>query len=312
MTRRQGAALVIKAGVSVALILLVVRSVDLSASFAVMTRLALPALLAASGLVAAATLITALRWWWVLRQLVASIPLAAAVRLMFVGNFFSQMLPSSVGGDAVRIWYVRHEGVPTQRAIGSVLLERACGLLGLALLVAAGMVVAGPGVDPAVRFVLLAGLPVAAAGFAVVCLADRWAWLARADWLAPVKSFAADTRRIVCAGSFGGLLALSIAAQLCMVLAVFTLASGLGIRLALFDAVTLVPGVLLAMVIPLSVAGWGVREGAMVVMLAFAGVPGEAALAISLLLGLSMIAATLPGLAFWLAGRTRPLAAGVS
>jgi len=58
--------------------------------------------------------------------------------------------------------------------------------------------------------------------------------------------------------------------------------------------------------IPISFAGWGVREGAMVVGLGFAGVSPSEALAISLLLGVTQFAIGLPGCAIWLFRRRGP------
>jgi len=52
--------------------------------------------------------------------------------------------------------------------------------------------------------------------------------------------------------------------------------------------------------LPISLAGWGVREAVLVVALASFGVPSEAALAMSVLLGLCLIASGLPGGLIWL------------
>jgi len=63
-----------------------------------------------------------------------------------------------------------------------------------------------------------------------------------------------------------------------------------------------VPPVTLIQLLPVSLAGWGVRETALVVALGAFGVPAEAALATSILLGLCMILAGLPGGLIWLVG----------
>ena len=319
VTGRRAVVLAVKAGVTVGLILVLWRTVDVAASFAVMARVTPGALIVAVLMLAVTTVITGGRWWLVLRRLGRPVPLRLAIGLMFTGNFFSQMLPSSVGGDAVRVWYARQAGVPYQPAIGSVLLERACGLLALAILVALGVAYLGPRIDvSAARIALLTALPVVLSGFAVLCLADQWRGLSRfrALWVGVLRAFAADTRRVVLSGTFPGLVVLSLAGHLTIATMVYVLASGLagapGPVLALPEALALVPAVMLMTVFPVSVAGWGVREGGMVVMLSFAGVAPEVALAISLLFGLLMIAAALPGLAFWLAGRLRPVAGVVS
>jgi len=94
--------------------------------------------------------------------------------------------------------------------------------------------------------------------------------------------------------------------------------SGLGIRLTglsfkfLGDSVgaelsypnwlVIIPPVALIQLIPVSLAGWGVREATLVVVLAGFGVPNENGLATSLLFGLCQIIIALPGGLIWLTG----------
>ena len=56
----------------------------------------------------------------------------------------------------------------------------------------------------------------------------------------------------------------------------------------------------LLMTVPISIAGWGVREGVMIIGFGFLGVTPESALAISLLYGLIMLVISLPGVVIWL------------
>ncbi|MBE9556580.1 MAG: flippase-like domain-containing protein, partial [Proteobacteria bacterium] len=81
---------------------------------------------------------------------------------------------------------------------------------------------------------------------------------------------------------------------------------GLGLNVGLFESLVLVPAVILLSTVPVSIGGWGLREGLMVVALGLAGVPADAALSVSILFGLAMIVAGLPGGVLWLmaGGRT--------
>jgi glycosyltransferase 2 family protein len=62
----------------------------------------------------------------------------------------------------------------------------------------------------------------------------------------------------------------------------------------------IVPPVTLIQLVPVSVAGWGLRELGLVVVLAGFGIPSEAALTTSLLVGLCMVVVGLPGGLVWL------------
>ena len=92
-------------------------------------------------------------------------------------------------------------------------------------------------------------------------------------------------------------------------LTVFVVARGIGVEVSLGQMAVLVPPVILVATLPISVAGWGVREGAMVTALGFVGVVPADAFAVSVIFGLALIVVALPGGALWLIGlrrRTRP------
>ena len=70
-----------------------------------------------------------LRWWVFMRAQEIHIPAFLAVKLTFLGQFFTNFLPSAVGGDLVRAWYVsQHTDKRLQAALG-VLVDRLMGLM---------------------------------------------------------------------------------------------------------------------------------------------------------------------------------------
>jgi len=99
------------------------------------------------------------------------------------------------------------------------------------------------------------------------------------------------------------LLALSCVVQLLNVLIVFSVGLGLGVQMSVLHYFVLVPPVLFLSMMPISIAGWGVREGAMVAALASVGVLASQSLALSIAYGLVNILASLPGGALWLIDR---------
>lgn len=90
-----------------------------------------------------------------------------------------------------------------------------------------------------------------------------------------------------------------------MSLIVFVLTLGLNLDITFAECLLLFPPVLLIQTLPISVAGWGVREGAMVAFLALAGIDGDGALALSILYGLVLALTSLPGAIMWVASRGR-------
>lgn len=269
---------------------------------------ALAAALLMAGL---AICIAAFRWFVVVRALGIATPGPDVFRLTFVGVFFNQLLPSSIGGDVVRVWHLSVAGVRLATAVLSVLLDRLLALVALALMMVGGMPwLFGVVANPTVRLTLLGAALAIICGLTLLLTLGRVLAIVRRvlPWLASALAELSEAARTIFlkprAGSAGLLLSLLIHGLTCGI--VYALAKGLGYELAATATLFLVPPVIFASVLPVSIGGWGVREGAMVVVLGFVGIPAEGALAISILFGLSLAAVSLPGGLLWLTiGRER-------
>ena len=305
-TPKQWLLALLKLAVSIVLLYLLLRSMDTAVVAAILGRLPLLAIAFACALLVLQTLVLAVRWWLVMAAIGVPLKYGKIMPLTYMGVFFNQVLPTSFGGDAVRMWQAYRAGVPTEAAVGSVLLERIGGVIGLVVLTTLGVWYMGGSIDnEPLRLVLLATLPLTFLGVAVLASLDRmpngWRQL---PVLAELTRLAVDSRRILLApGTAIPLLLLSILSHALAAGAVYAFAEGLRLDLSLWDCLALFPAVILATMIPISFAGWGIREGAMVMLFAFAGVNADTALALSLAFGMAFLAASLPGCAFWLAWR---------
>lgn len=104
---------------------------------------------AAIAILMAQLLLTGVRWHLVGKLVAAEMALPQALRLMLIGQFFSQLLPSSVGGDAVRAWIASHEGIPLGRAVVGIFCDRVTGLVVVVLIVSMSLLLlpVGRGTD---------------------------------------------------------------------------------------------------------------------------------------------------------------------
>ena len=243
------------------------------------------------------------------------------LRILFVGWFFNQMLPTGIGGDAVRAWRCKLSGMSLSTAIRSILLDRASGYIVLVAIYAISL----PALlaiirDPLQQRLLLLVLAAAISGLAALFLIDRLPKsLLRFRLLAPLASLSVEARRIFleptrAAPIFG----------LALVMTVLTVLSAdlggrcVGLDLSFSQWLMIVPPVSLIQLLPVSLGGWGVREAALVVILGKFGIPGETALAASLCVGVSQILVGLPGGLIWLnnwdirAGAARKTRAGAT
>ena len=98
------------------------------------------------------------------------------LRIVLVGLFFNQALPSTIGGDAVRAWQIHRAVASVGLALRSVILDRLAGLAGLILLVAAVLPFLFQITSSSVAHVTMMGLiTVAVAVLAMVLVFDRFA-----------------------------------------------------------------------------------------------------------------------------------------
>jgi len=93
---------------------------------------------------------------------------------------------------------------------------------------------------------------------------------------------------------------LSTVNQLCLGLVVFLISKAIGSYIDLLSVLCAFPLVILISALPFSFAGWGLREGAMVVVFASLGVPKETSLVISIVFGVSLFLSSLVGAGLWL------------
>ncbi|QDF38732.1 lysylphosphatidylglycerol synthase transmembrane domain-containing protein [Bradyrhizobium symbiodeficiens] len=248
------------------------------------------------------------RWELIMRALGVSLDWLAGWRILMISLWFNQVLPSSVGGDAVRMWLLRQRGVQWPEAVKGVAADRFTALIGLIALMVAGLPFLLSRVSDHAAILAIGGLTLAGvAGTVILLTLDRLPKrLIAHRAIASFVRFGALVRFLLLQSErrallFGSALLIHVVTAA----ACFALARGVGAQLSVVDAGILIPPVVLLTAVPISISGWGVREGAMVACLGLAGVPSEEALSVSLLLGAISVIIGLVGGAIWLASPER-------
>ncbi|WP_448208732.1 lysylphosphatidylglycerol synthase transmembrane domain-containing protein [Azospirillum sp. sgz302134] len=227
-----------------------------------------------------------------------------ALMLMTASLFFGQVLPGAVGGDAVRGWLTWKEGQGPGAVILALVLDRLLALLGVCLLLFAGLPRLAAVVPPGMAWMLPALVLLGVAGLSAGLLLDR------APLPARVRGHRlADAAFTLVARLRGALLTRaaltalghSVCVHLCTLGATMLYARAIGLSVGPLDVLAVMPTAIIATALPISLNGWGVREGTMVAGFALFGVPFEDALLLSLMTGLSVTLTALPGGLSWLA-----------
>jgi uncharacterized membrane protein YbhN (UPF0104 family) len=262
-------------------------------------------------------LLLALRWQVVNRILDAPMQSRQALRLMAIGNFFNQVLPSGFAGDAARAWLAAREGVRLGPAVRAIVCDRVIGLLVLIIMVSITLAalpdITADKVPGRRSFGLVAMLAVGGLAALLVVGAPLASLLSRHRLTRSLGTLTEDLHRALFrSGSRSAVVVIvAVVVQLLNAAAMYWCAKGLRIDLDFGAALVIVPAVMLVSMAPISFAGWGVREGAMIVGLGLTGIVAADALAVSVAFGLLQLALGLLGGALWLARRTaRPSVVG--
>jgi uncharacterized protein (TIRG00374 family) len=248
----------------------------------------------------------AVRWIWLLRPVEPRFmpPTSALMRIFFVSTFVGSFLPMSVGSDAVRTWQSTQRGVPGAQALASVLMDRVLGIASILIAAVGGFLIYPELLDvPGV----VIGLAASAAGCVVALLfvfSSSWDALVRRAILPRLPQRAQPAiDRILAAlqayqahhGTTSLVLAASVGVQILRIIQAWCLGMSLGIALPVAAYFGNIPVVLLIMLLPVSINGFGTSQLAFVAMFARNGVPQAPVFALSVLFVALGFVGNLPG-----------------
>lgn len=206
------------------------------------------------------------------------------------GAFVNQAVPSTVAGDGLRVFRWRANGLTTVQALASVFMDRLSGAMGAAIIAAlAGWLLFG---------LTNLGLAISALGVLAVLAGAAFVTFARTSAmkiLAQVFSIAGFQSALANDHRFLASVAISIFGHCISGLAVYFIAVSIDVQISAFILVGVTCVVILVSMLPISFAGWGIREASFLTLLAPFGVNNGDAVLIGLLFGFVSLLAALPG-----------------
>ena len=242
-----------------------------------------------------------LRWREVSAECGAPLGVMQAMRFNVIGAFFNQTLPSSIGGDAVRLWLVARVGAGWRAATYSIFVDRAIGLIALAIVIVASLPWSYNLIgDPNGRSALLLvdfGALAGGVGFLVLGRLP-WPWLKRWWGTHHLHACSVIANRVIFSRVHGPKIAvLSVLVHVLAVVIGWCVVQSIGAPVTFGQVFQLVPPVMLITMLPISIAGWGVREATMGLAFGYAGLMTNEGINVSLLFGaVSFIVGAVGGL----------------
>jgi len=275
----------LKALLSLVLLALLLRQVGWQQTLRALGTARLPYLTMAFVLYLAGIVVRAWRWQVLLSALRMDIPLTRLTVLYFIGAFFSNFLPTGIGGDVVRVYELSKQSKKTIESVGTVLLDRGTGLLMLFLIALVTLIFNHQLITPnVVAAIVLLSLG-SWAGLGLVLRRDwleRWGLMRIMAKVKPLEELYESV--IACGlGAIGSALAISLVFNALLIAVNYLIALSLDVEISLWYFLLFVPLISFLLILPISLSGLGVREGGYVYLFAQAGVSAPLALAMSLL-----------------------------
>ena len=245
--------------------------------------------------------LAALRWQFIMRSLNIQATYLFCLACYLKSLFFAQGLPSSIGGDAIRVLDASRLTTQKEDAAFSVLIDRIMGLLGLVLLNLVAIIFHSTLLEPKMRTMLISLLLMVVAAVLVLTFPFSLIFFQRRGPLGILHRLARRIQQTMASPmQFIVQLGLAILVHLIVLASFYLLALGVGLQYPFSVYLTLVPPAFLMTILPISLAGWGVREGALVGLFLFIGAPREVVLSCSMLFGLGSLCTSLVGLLAYL------------
>jgi uncharacterized membrane protein YbhN (UPF0104 family) len=295
----------IKALVTAALLWVLFRGVDVAVVWSLLAGIAPAGVALAVGLAGLLVFADAVLFVGSMRMLERRVPLSVSLLYSLVGWFFSNVAPSTVGGDLFRGVQMSRLGTPIDVAVRGVVIMRAATFASLLAVMLAGLPVAWDLVgDRAVmapfEAILLAAVGAVAALVLMAHVPVPERLLGRWPLVAKIAAAAGDFRKLLAVNAGALTIWTSATVQhLLRVLIFAALAAALGLDVSFAALFAFAPAALLVAMVPISVGGWGVREAALVFFLQATGASGEAALTLSIAFGLLRMAVGMVGGIVW-------------
>jgi uncharacterized membrane protein YbhN (UPF0104 family) len=297
--------------ISLGLVWLVFRHIDLAGALALMRAHPL-AMLGAILVFLAQAVLAAMRLPPVVAIYEERAGFWLSLRLWLICSFASQTMITFIAGDAIRVWLLGKSGVTLRTSTRAILFDRMFGLVVLLLLVLpSGLILlASYPLPPALRSSLIGLLLIstsALVGFGLspvlLRLVQYLPEILRANRVVgtfcELLSIASDGFRA--AGPSAQVALIGVFMHAMNPMAFYILLNSFGATIGFWPVMLVTFPVMLIALMPISFAGWGVREGGMVAGLGLFGIDPALALAASVAFGLSLLLSSLPGGALLLA-----------
>jgi glycosyltransferase 2 family protein len=254
------------------------------------------------------------KWLILLRPTAENVTFLPLLRIRYLSAFLGTFGLGAVTIEVVRMYGLARYTSNLAMSFTSILTDRLLGLTGLSLMILLGVMIESRSTVAGIEYWAFGALALILTGWAAIMnpgfrrltdrlLSPRWLGMVRDKQNKVYQSL--DTYR-----GRPGLMAWgmvqSIIFNLLRIFVVMVGAKAVGVEAPLSAYFVVVPAVIFAMLIPISMSGWGVREAMFAALLPLYGADRDDVIAMSLLIGVCGVLSTLPGAVILMTGSGVP------
>ena len=300
-----GKSIVARTGLTLGLLVVLIWRTDVGAIAATLHQVSFSQWLVAFAMFIVAAVIAAVKW----KLLLPRQPLATLLKLNFIAQFYSLFLPGQIAGEAVKAYRLGKGRSDAERIAASIAFDRLTGLIGLILVALVGLALSAVPVRAQILFTFGSVTALLVLIFFIFRSSIWIHLLVRLEQRGPhCRRIAArvhnglEAWRAYAARPFVilGSVAIGAVFQLVAVLINYQIGEALGVQLPFVDWCWIFGIVSVAVVLPFTIGGIGLREGSFAGALALIGIGPERAIAISFaVFSLSVAGALIGGALSW-------------
>lgn len=249
--------------------------------------------------------LSAIRWREILQELGGVGTFRVVLLATLLERFISQAVPSPVFGDSARVVALVRNGNHVRNSAYSVVVDRVFalgGMFGVAAIASPFAAYVLHSKSALVSLWTIAAFSVVTVLTLAICPQSLWVELRKVRVLHYAAGLAVALRRFLLEPHIAPFtVGLSLVVQSLPIFCFYVIGRNLGIDIRLIDMIVLVPNIMIASMLPFSVSGWGIREGAAIILLAEASIGRADAVAMSVIFGLITLTTSCIGALVWFA-----------
>lgn len=238
------------------------------------------------------------RWWDILNNLNVGVPFNILFNTYFASLFTNVVIPGSIGGEALKLVSLRRHNISTGKILNSLLLDRVGGILACIVTIIFATPYMLTNIDNVNVFNVTAAIASALSiGLIFLLNLDRILTKKKPNKIQNyLINLCIDAKSIIFRSrSFSVLLLLSVFCSFTQGYAAVLFTRDLGWNIDLIPCMIILPIISIICALPISYAGWGVRELLLIISFSFFGIPKEVALLVSISFGIVYTISCFPG-----------------